>query len=167
MVQLPGTPAGVLKFKFEWKAYLDPPSKPGTLPASTNQHGEGNTSEEWSAKKVVKDEGLWVQVIDDSQLEHGRPLNKSEDRIDVLLSSNESAKRVGESIIWDSIKKRDGNIPSIYNPRICPGDFMKTSLSQEYIFHLIARIKRIVFVRKGIAYQDCRYFIKERGFEGE
>lgn len=167
MIQLPSSPPGELKIKFEWKPVASSPSNPSALPGSTSQEGQGNTEAEWTARKVVLDEGLWVQVLDDSQLERGRPINKFEDIIDVLLSDNESAKRIGEDKIWESIKKRDGYIPAIYNPKIKPGDFIKTSLSQEYIFHWITRIRRIVFVRRGKAEQSCQYYIKERAFEGE
>lgn len=167
MIEMPPSPAGELIIDFTYKIHTTSAAFTPSEPASMTEHGSQNQSQaEWEAKKVVMDEGLWVQCIDDSQIDAGRPLSKFPDDIDILLSDEASAIRKGRDKIYESIKKREGYLPTVFNSKIKPGDFIKTSHSQQHIFNWLCRVRRMTFlVNKDT--QECKLYIKERGFEGE
>lgn len=167
MIQYPPSPAGVLEIDFAYKIHTTSPAfTPPPGGGMTEQSGENQTQAEWTAKKIVIDEGIWVQSVDDSQLDRGKPFSKFQDIIDVLISDEESAKRIGRNKIWESIKKREGYLSTVLNPKIKPGDFILTSDSQNYIFDWVCRVQRITFSRSKNN-QECKIYIKERGFDGE
>lgn len=158
MIETPGTPAGSIEITIDWKPWTAPPEEED-LP-------DGQTQEEWKAKKVVLDKGLWVQVKDTNSDEYGKAVSKFPDVIDLLISDTDSAERYGKNLIWESVKKREGYIPSVLIPFIVPGDFVQISHSQQRIYEWPVRVRRIVFNRSP-GNQSCQYYIKERAIEGE
>jgi len=167
MIELPPSPAGVLELDFTYTKHTT--STAFTPPAGggmTEQSQQNQSQAEWTSKKVVMDEGIWVQCVDDSQIDKGKTLSKFPDIIDVLISDEESAKRIGRAKIWESIKKNEGYFPTIFNPYLKPGDFIKTSYSHRFIFNWICQVQRITFSRS-FQSQKCNVYIKERAFEGE
>lgn len=167
MIEMPPDPAGVLEIDFTYNKHTT--SAPFTAPAGggmTEQSQQNQSQSEWEAKKVVMDKGIWVQCVDDSQLEKGKPLSKFQDVIDVLIADEESAKRWGRNIIWESIKKNEGYFPTVFNPKLKPGDYILTSYSHRFIFNWLCRVRGITFLRN-FQNQKCNLYIKERAYEGE
>jgi hypothetical protein len=158
MVETPGSPGGSIEITIDWKPWTAPPEEED-LPA-----GESQT--QWKAKKVVLDQGLWVQVEDTGSAGYGKLVSKFPDVIDLLISDADSAERYGQNIIWESVKKREGYIPAVFIPLLVPGDIIQTSHSQQRIYDWPVRVRRIVFNRSP-GNQTCQYYIKERGIQGE
>lgn len=152
-----GEPAGTIEITIDWKVYIPPPEKPS----------QGQTKEEWISKKIILDEGIDVEVIDDSADNYGKSPNKFPDDIDLYISDVESAKRKGMAIIWNSVKKRDGSIQGKYNPLVIPGDVFRTSDSSQKAYDLNFRCKGIDFSWRAREKPVCQYLFKERYFEGE
>lgn len=180
----PGTPGrsgGTIDMTIDWKAWTAPPKPPEIIPATTeeiptnisdnNQITEvpysPQTSTEWIAQKVILDEGLWVSVEDDYDLiTKAHLVNKASDIIDLLVADEDDAERIGQDYIWESARKNEGYIPTIFNPFLIPGKYIETALSSQNIYKLVARIR-------GIAKQQdwqsdvTKIFIKERGKDSE
>jgi len=152
-----GTPPGTIEITINWKVYIPPPEKPA----------QGQTKEEWRAKKVILDEGIDVEVVDDAADYYGKSPNKFPDDIDLYVSDIESAKRKGMATIWNSVKKRDGSIQGKYNPLVVPGDIFLTSDSSQKAYDLEFRCKGIDFNWRAKEKPVCQYLFKERYFEGE
>jgi hypothetical protein len=180
---VPGKPGGTCDATINWQSYTQPPSPPEIVPpvmedyiypediSENNQITEvpysPQTSTEWIAQKVILDEGLWVSVEDDYDLiDKAHLVSKAPDIIDLLVADEDDAERIGQDFIWESARKSEGYISTIFNTFLIPGKFIETSLSSQNIYNLIARVRGI---QKQQDYQSdtTKIFIKERGKNSE
>lgn len=152
-----GRPGGSIEITISWQVYVSPPEKPT----------QGQTKEQWKKKKVVLNEGIDVEVIDDAADYYGKTENKFPDIIDLYVSDIDSAERKGQSAIWDSVKKRDGYIQAKFNPYFVPGDVFLTSDSSQKAYDLKFLSQGIDFSWKSRGKPICKYLFKENYFNGE
>jgi hypothetical protein len=166
-ITVPGGPGGSIEIDFNFSKWTSPPATPasaGVTPGSSSTEAQT----EWLSKKVVLDAGAWLQVVDDAQIEdQGKLVSKFPDEINVLFSDLDSMERIGQDIIWESLKKWSGTISAVYNPLIKPGDVIKTSYSQKRIYDWMCRVRKISFSISKENRSYAKYYIKERAFEGE
>lgn len=148
----PGTPGGSIEITINWEVYSPPPEETQL---------DGQTQEEWIAKKIAIDKGLWVQAIDDNAQTLGTLKNKMDDIIDTLVSTENDAKRVLEDKIWESVRRYEGYFSYPFCPLIIPGDFFLTSYDRGNKIDWNCRLRRIVFGRQAQS-ESCQYHIKEK-----
>lgn len=175
----PGRPAGTIDMTITWTPWTAPPSPPETIAtdeiptniSNNNQISEvpfsPQTRTEWIMQKVILDEGLWVSVEDDYDLiDKAHLVNKASDIIDLLVANEDDAERIGKDFIWESARKNEGYIPTIFNPFIIPGKYIETALSSQNIYNLVARARGIS-KQQDWQSDQTKIFIKERGKDSE
>lgn len=182
-VFVPGKPGGSIQITIEWQPYIDPPPPADLTPPPMDNYdiplviADNNivieppvspiTETEWYNIKKILDEGLWVRVYDDYDIDElGHLVNQAPDVIDNLVSDEDDAERRGQHIIYESSRKHTGYIPSVFNPFLIPGMFMETSISSQYIYELMARIREIE-VRLSNETEEVKYHFKEKAKEDE
>jgi len=178
----PGRPAGTIDMTIDWKPWTAPPSPPETIATIATEEIPTNISDsnqisgvpyspqtrtEWITQKVILDGGLWVSVEDDYDLiDKAHLVNKASDIIDLLVADEEDAERIGRDFIWESARKNEGYILTIFSPFIIPGKYIETALSSQNIYKLIARVRGIA-KQQDWQSDQTKIFIKERGKDSE
>ncbi|HOT31232.1 MAG TPA: hypothetical protein PLQ61_06850 [Bacteroidales bacterium] len=149
----PAVPAGTIEITINWDAYSPPPEN--------TQLPEGETQETWLSKKVVIDQGIWVNVHDDHAQTLKTLKNKMDDIIDTLVSTEDDAERVIRDKIWESVRKYEGYFPYPFTSLIIPGEHFLTSYDRGNKKNWNCRLRRIVFGRSAQS-EICQYHIKEQ-----